>query len=174
MAKKKSKKKPIKLSDKDIILAMTDKGKPCNLGSHLVIPNVSWGFGIHECDLISVTNAGYATEIEIKVSVADTKKDKEKSHQHKSEKIKYLYFAMPKSIFDKAKEFVPSRAGIYTVEGYYYRKQLRYRVVCERKAEVNPDHRKLSSDEMDQLRRLMAMRYYTLLRKQVRESRRDK
>ncbi len=171
--KKTKKKKPIKLSEKDIILAMTDKGKPCALGSHLVVPNVSWGFKIHECDLLSVTNSRYATEVEIKISVADTKKDKEKTHGHKSDKVKYLYFAMPKEIYDKAKEFVPKRAGIYTVEAYYWRKQLRYRVVCERKAEVNKTHRKLTEDEMDQLRRLATMRYFSLLRRYVREKRKN-
>jgi len=172
IVKKKKKKKPIKLSDKDIVLAMTDKGRPCALSSHLVVSNVSWGFKIHECDMISVTNSGYATEIEIKISVADTKKDMTKAHGHKSDKIKYLYFAMPKEIYEKAKEFVPKQAGIYTVEAYYWRKQLRYRVVCERKAEVNQGHRKLTDDEIDQLRRLAAMRYFSMLKRYVREKRR--
>jgi len=122
----KTQKKPIKLTTNDIILAMTDKRKPCNLSSHLVVSNLSWGFKIHECDMISVTNAGYATEIEIKVSVADTKKDLEKRHGHKSDKIKYLYFAMPLEIYEKTKDYVPKQAGIYTVEAYKWKSQLRY------------------------------------------------
>ena len=73
--KKKNKADLIKLSSDDIILAMTEHRAPCNLSSHLVVPNVSAGLHIHECDLISVTKGGYATEIEIKVSVSDTKKD---------------------------------------------------------------------------------------------------
>ena len=169
--KKKKNSKPIKLTDKDIILALTDRRKPFALGTHLVVPNVSWGFRIHECDLISVTNAGYATEIEIKISVADTKKDREKKHGHKSEKIKYLYFAMPLSIYEKAKEYVPKQAGIYTVEAYNYGKSLRYRVEEKRKPTVNKDHRKLTEDEIGQLRRLAAMRYFSLLRRYVREKR---
>ena len=165
--------KPIKLTDKDIILAMTDKGNPCALGSHLVVSNVSWGFKIHECDMISVTDSGYATEIEIKISVADTKKDMTKRHAHKSDKIKYLYFAMPKYIYDKAKEFVPENAGIYTIEAYYWGKQFRYRVNCERDAQLNPNHRKLTLDEIDQLRRLAAMRYFSLLKRYVSDKRKQ-
>ena len=168
MAKRKS---DIKLSEKDIILAMTNKGAPCDLGSHLVVPNVSSGLAIHECDLLSVTNARYATEIEIKISVADTKKDKLKKHQHKSNKIKYLYFAMPHYILDKAREYVPEHAGIYSIKPYYWRKQLLYKVVKERPAKVNPNHRKLTEKEYSQLQRLVAMRYFSLLRRYVREKR---
>ena len=169
--KKKKKAKPIKVTEKDIILALTDRGKPFALRTHLVVPNVSWGFKIHECDLLSVTNSGYATEIEIKVSVADTKKDLEKTHGHKSDKVKYLYFAMPLSIYDKAKEFVPERAGIYTIEAYNYGKTLKYRVKEKRKPTINKDHRKITEDEIVQLRRLAAMRYFSLLKRYVREKR---
>ncbi len=172
MSKKKAKKKPIKLSEKDIILALTQKRNPCDLGSHLVVPNVSWGLKIHECDLLSVTKAKYATEIEIKISVADTKKDKDKKHNHKSDKIKNLYFAMPLQIYEKALPFVPKRAGIYTVEAYMWRKQMRYRVVEQRKPTTNKTHRKLTDDEYKQLERLAAMRYFSLLRRYVREKRR--
>lgn len=170
--KRKTKKKTdIKLTEKDIILALTQKGNPHDLSTHLVVPNVSWGLKIHECDLISVTKAGYASEIEIKVSVADTKKDMEKRHNHESDKLKYLYFAMPEYIYDKAKEFVPDRAGIYTVKAYKWRKQMRYRVELKRKPEVNKDHRKLTDVEYSQLQRLAAMRYFSLLRRYVREKR---
>lgn len=171
MANKKKTKKPIKLSEKDIILALTQKGNPHDLSSHLVVPNVAWGLGIHECDLLSVTKAGYATEIEIKISVADTKKDMDKKHNHESNKLKYLYFAMPEDIYDKAKEFVPKRAGIYIVKAYMWRKQMRYKVIQKRKPKVNKDHRKLTDEEYVQLQRLAAMRYFSLLRRYVREKR---
>jgi len=166
-----AKKSSIKLTEKDIILAMTNKGAPCDLKNHLVVPNVSTGLAIHECDLLSVTNARYATEIEIKISVADTKKDKLKKHQHKSNKIKYLYFAMPLDILDKARQYIPEHAGIYSVKSYYWRKQLRYKVIKERPAKVNPNHRKLTVKEYAQLQRLAAMRYFTILRRYVREKR---
>jgi len=47
---------------------------------HLIVPNVMWGFtGLnYEADLVIVTKAGYAKEVEIKVSRADLIKDKEK------------------------------------------------------------------------------------------------
>ena len=45
---------------------------------NLVVPNVSWGFFNHECDLISISKSGFATEYEIKVSKSDLKADKKK------------------------------------------------------------------------------------------------
>ena len=40
-----------------------------NYRRHLIVPNVSWGFGVHECDLLVISPSGYATEIEIKAAV---------------------------------------------------------------------------------------------------------
>src|SRR5690606_3456699 len=79
---------------------------------HLIVPNVSWGFGLnYEADLVVVTKAGYAKEIEIKVSRADLLKDKEKKHNHDCSKFKELYFAIPERLL-KDKEHIPERAGI--------------------------------------------------------------
>ena len=50
--------------------------------SHIIVPNVSWGWDIHECDLIVVRPSGYAIEIEIKRSRADIKADGDKRHGH--------------------------------------------------------------------------------------------
>ena len=44
-----------------------------NYRANLIVPNISWGLGLHECDLLVLTSSGYATEIEIKVSKADLK-----------------------------------------------------------------------------------------------------
>jgi hypothetical protein len=80
----------------------------------LIVPNISWGLGLHECDLLILSNSGYAWEIEIKVSKADLIADKKKMHGHYSDKIKDLYFAIP----DYLKPYishVPKRAGIILV-----------------------------------------------------------
>ena len=38
--------------------------------THLVVPNVSYGMYVHECDLFVLSKSGYATEIEIKITVS--------------------------------------------------------------------------------------------------------
>jgi hypothetical protein len=66
----------------------------------LILPRISFGAGIHECDILVMSKSGYATEIEIKISVADLKKDLNKKHTHNSDKIKYFYYAIPKEMYD--------------------------------------------------------------------------
>jgi len=82
---------------------------------NLIIPNVSWGFGIHECDLLLVTKHGYAYEIEIKVSKPDLCRDKRKVHKHNSKFLRKLYFAIPESLLPNISE-IPERAGIIVVD----------------------------------------------------------
>lgn len=81
-----------------------------------IIPNISWGLNIHECDLLILTNSGYATEIEIKVSKSDLKADMKKLHHqgHYEKKIKYLYFAIPEKL-EKDIQYIPKHAGIIKV-----------------------------------------------------------
>ena len=82
---------------------------------NLIVPNVSWGMGVHECDLLVCTKAGYLWEVEIKVTKADLRKDAMKRHGHINSKIKHLYFAIPNYLEDSI-EHIPARAGIITVE----------------------------------------------------------
>ena len=84
---------------------------------HLIVPNVSWGFtGLYyEADLVVVTKAGYAKEIEIKASRQDLIKDKSKKHNHNCRKFKELYFAIPKKLL-KDIEHIPEKAGILVCE----------------------------------------------------------
>ena len=82
---------------------------------NLVVPNVSWGFFIHECDLFVLTQSGYGYEVEIKVSLADLKADAKKWHGHRSHKLKRLYFALPDFLLEHT-EYVPERAGIIAVK----------------------------------------------------------
>jgi len=79
--------------------------------ANLMVPNVSWGFGVHECDILLVTKAGYGVEVEIKVSAADLKKDVEKYHKHSSRKLKLLYFAIP-FYLEPLIPFIPAHAGV--------------------------------------------------------------
>ena len=81
---------------------------------NLIVPNVSWGFHIHECDLLIISKSGFLTEVEIKVSKADLIKDKQKLHNHSDRRIKHLYFAIPFELI-KYKDLIPDRAGILAV-----------------------------------------------------------
>lgn len=64
----------------------------------LIIPNISWGMGIHECDLLMITKSGHAMEIEIKTSAYDLGRNLKKHYGHKSKLIKRLFFAIPESL----------------------------------------------------------------------------
>ena len=69
--------------------------------NYLAIPNVSWGFLSYEADLLVVSKARFATEIEVKISMPDWKKDFEK-RKHKTglrdKRIKYQYYAAPMAL----------------------------------------------------------------------------
>lgn len=89
--------------------------------ANLVVPNVSWGISdkyrsLHECDIISLSRSGFATEVEIKVSKHDLLKDGDKKHGHKHNLIANLYFAVPEKLKELALEVIPERAGLLVVE----------------------------------------------------------
>jgi len=140
---------------------------------NLIVPNASWGAasGLHECDLISLSVAGYATEIEIKVSVSDLKKDKEKRHGHQHNHIRYLFFAVPLKMKDKALAEIPERAGLYTVEKKWYQNLLCpkgkwvYYVRIEKGCEPNKSAVKWTEAERFNLARLGTMRIHGLKKK---------
>jgi len=85
-----------------------------NPRTNLIVPNVSWGMFLHECDLLVLTPSGYAYEIEIKTSKQDLIKDLDKPHKHDSKKIKKLYFAIPSKLID-CLSYIPERAGVIIV-----------------------------------------------------------
>lgn len=83
--------------------------------NHIVVPNVSWGMGLHECDMLIVWPSGTAAEVEIKVSISDLRADAKKPHGHRSKRIKWLYFAIPHALLTKALALIPDDAGILTL-----------------------------------------------------------
>jgi len=126
--------------------------------ANLIVPNVSWGLNLHECDILILSKAGYATEVEIKVSKADLKKDRDKGHGHVSDKIKRLYFAVPEKIDTAFVEaHVPARAGIIVVN-----KKGKCRIV--KQCTYNMKAKPFSDSDRMQLARLGAMRIWGLKR----------
>ena len=121
---------------------------------NIVVPNVSWGLFVHECDLFVLTKNGYRIEIEIKVSRADLVKDKTKSHGHNNIKIKKLFFAIPEKLnVPEIIVHVPERAGIIVVD-----KKGRCKII--RAATVRSDAKKLDDSYVMKLLRLAYLRYW--------------
>jgi hypothetical protein len=85
--------------------------------THIIVPNVSWGMGFkYELDLMILTKANIAYEIEIKTCVSDVRRDLKKRHQHDSKRITRCYFAIPEYIYgDAVKNLIDNRFGIFTV-----------------------------------------------------------
>jgi hypothetical protein len=141
-----------------------------NYRRHLIVPNVSWGFGVHECDLLVISPSGYATEIEIKRSRADLLKDAAKLHGHQSDKIKYLYFALPKALIH-CMDLIPPKAGVVLVKPRNVTRrtpnpELYAKIV--RKAQANGSARKLTPEEVEKVARLGCMRIWDLKAKMIR------
>lgn len=148
---------------------------------NLVVPNVSWGIKterqprLHECDILSLTKSGYATEVEIKVSRSDLLKDCDKSHNHEHEYIKYLYFAVTKSLESVALDCIPARAGLYVVEKKrtetVFDKVYEYYYVVNmvRGARERKGAHKWTKDERYDLARLGALRILGLKTKLIKK-----
>jgi len=138
---------------------------------NLIVPNISWGMNIHECDLLIVRKSGYGIEVEIKISRADLKKDIEKPHNHSDNRIREFYFAIPDYLQDSI-ELIPEHAGIIVVSRYY---SYGDHVICKtlRGAKVNKNCIKFSQEEMFNIARLGTMRIWSLKRKII-ETRRKK
>lgn len=152
----------------DIEIAMM---KHIGIRQNCVVPNVSWGISnLHECDLLSLSQSGYATEIEIKITKADLIKDKEKSHGHNHNHIKYLWFAVPEKLSEIAMDHIPERAGLYVLDKHYITYDLypsrgkipyhrvRYNIKTVREAMVNKSAHKWSDKERLDLFRLGTLR----------------
>jgi hypothetical protein len=133
---------------------------------YLIVPNISWGMGLHECDLLVCTKANYLWEVEIKVSKADLKKDREKLHGHHNKKIKRLYFAIPEKLYnEECLSYIPERAGIFIV------KELndgRHFVILKRAPKPNKNAQPITEKEKSKMAELGAMRIWSLKRKLLR------
>ena len=86
---------------------------------NIIVPNVSYGWGLrYEADMVIVTKAGYAQEVEIKCTRGDIKADLKKQHSHDSNRFRRLWFAVPEKLADNPN--IPERAGILAViDGVY-------------------------------------------------------
>jgi hypothetical protein len=136
-----------------------------NFRLNIIVPNVYWGLGLkHECDMIVVSPAGFATEIEIKISRSDFKADFKKNNEkygsgdlkgwgHYSSKIKKFYYAVPHDL--NIEDLLPPRTGLIKVYNFH-----RAKIIYP--AKVNHEARRLNKDEIDKLLHLGCMRIWSL------------
>ena len=135
-----------------------------NYRQNIIVPNISWGFHIHECDLLVIRKNGYVLEVEIKISKADLIKDREKVHNHEDYygRIKELWFAIPEYLQENIK-YIPEQAGIIIV----YKHEWSDKFFCKtlREAKSNTCARKLCENEKLAIARLGTLRIWSLKRK---------
>jgi len=131
---------------------------------NVIVPNISWGVNLHECDLLIIRKSGYGIEVEIKISRSDLKADLKKHHNHidRANRISELYFAIPDYLKDSI-EFIPEDAGILILErNKYYHQFNCLKVQRFRKAKINKNRNKFSEDEILKVAHLGAMRIWKL------------
>lgn len=140
-----------------------------NYRQNLIVPNVSWGMHLHECDLLIVSKSGYLTEVEIKVSRADLRNDAKKWHGHHSNAIKRLIFALP-DYLEECIEFVPERAGIILVRPNDADADPIWAPRCReiRPARRNKAAGKISATDRYKIARLGTLRIWNLKRKLIK------
>ena len=147
---------PIKLIEMEVAIATY-----FGVRSNIIIPNVSWGLDIHECDLLIIRPSGLAIEVEIKRYKQDLINDFKKQHHHNSSKIKQLYYAIPEDNYEKWRIYIPEIAGIITVGRLGSSNSW---VKIKRKAPINHS-RNLSDEEIKKASQLGCMRIWKLKRK---------
>lgn len=157
--------KPKSISTIEIELAVA---KLFGIRRHIIVPNLSWGFISHECDLFLISKAGIAIEVEIKISKSDLLADFKKEHNHKDRKnrITKLYYAFPISLYEKCQDLIPADAGIIVCERYndYYGYEV-VRAHIKRDAKKIKNARKLTTEEQLMVARLGCMRIMSLKEK---------
>lgn len=156
-------------SDKNKIISTIDMeigiSKLFDYTRNIIVPNLSWGFSIHECDLFILRESGYAFEVEIKRSKSDLMKDFKKKHNHvdRKNRICELYYAIPIDLLDSCKTIIPENAGIIVCENVYNTKGKKKQLATiVRRAKRIKGARKLTSDEQFKIARLAAMRVWGL------------
>jgi hypothetical protein len=124
----------------------------------------------HECDVLVCSKSGYLTEIEIKRSWTDFLADFKKSHGHRSDYIKYFYFCIPLSIFDKVSEYLETKTkeeesikdiGILTYDEEKY-------IQVKKSARQYYNPKKLFIEQQLELARLGTMRAVTMKKKFIK------
>jgi len=157
------------MCEADVLRALTCfHGSPYPYWRWLAVPNVSHGWLQYEADLVVVSNAGWAQEIEVKVSASDLKADRHKS-KHRGhdveqpwrsgyidKRMKKFWYAVPENLADIAVSpgVIVDGAGIIVVGG-----NTTYRIV--REAAIRKEARRCTDRDVIKLMRLGTMRFWS-------------
>jgi hypothetical protein len=151
--------------ESDVANAVVCHGTPFSRRQWLVVPNVSWGWGLdYEADLIAVSKLGRVNEIEIKVSLQDLKADihKQKWTKGLDNRVQKFWYAVPNELAQAALELeLPSgiEAGVIAVwaadNDYDFP---RSKII--RAAKPRMDAKKATTEEITELYRLGYLRYW--------------
>jgi hypothetical protein len=133
---------------------------------NIIVPNISWGIGIHECDILVIRSTGYCLEIEIKRSKSDTIADLKKEHHHKDGRISGLLYAFPDELIESCRDLIPENAGILSI--YRDKRSKKFKAKLIKKEKRNINCRKLDTKEMLRIAHLGTMRIYSLKEKIVK------
>jgi len=146
-----------KITYLDIELAISNH---YGIRQHIIVPNCYINFGTntdHECDLLIIKRSGYAIEHEIKMSKSDLKADFKKKHGHINERLKALYYTMPKELYEECKDLIPDNAGAFSISKYGDRAFARCEKVAPKKK-----CRKMTVEEQLKIARLGVLRMWNL------------
>jgi hypothetical protein len=127
----------------------------------IIVPNISWGINIHECDLLIIRKSGYGIEVEIKISKSDLIADAKKGHHHndRMDRLSELYFAIPDHMANCI-EYIPERAGILVLS----RSEWGISLQRLRDPQKNKNRTKFSDAEILKVAHLGCMRIWNLKR----------
>ena len=126
---------------------------------YVLVPNVSFGWGLsYEADLLAVM-ANKVTEIEVKISISDLRADfKKAKHLKPSPRVGRLVYAMPEGMVAKAMEMIPAQHGIIAVKWNKYG----YEALWVRQCRHRSDYKGVSDQDVMKLMRLADMRIWSL------------
>ena len=164
------KRKPVKklISTVEMEVAIA---KYFGVRQNIIVPNISWGFAMHECDLFIVKKSGLTTEVEIKRSKSDLLADFNKRHNHvdRQNRISELYYALPIELYEGCKDLVPENAGILTCEKYHVgHGKWRVSVRTQKEPVKIKGARKLTDEEKLKVATLGTMRIWSLKEKIIK------
>jgi hypothetical protein len=149
--------------------ALTTNHGPFSRRRWFVVPNVSWGWSLsYEADIIAVSAAGWANEIEIKVNKYDLRGDKNKSKFKVAadKRIKRFWYAIPLELLDEAMACLPADVGIITISPGKYKTSNPVASIA-RSAENRKGARKVTDKELQKLLHLGVMRYWDIRLKEA-------
>lgn len=128
---------------------------------NLIVPNVAQTFA-HECDILVLSKAGYATEVEIKVSAADLRKDfsKQKHTRDRSKLLARFFYCVPSELVELAQQLVPVEYGILEYREISQGIHTYKTIIQARAAKKRPGAMAWSDKQQMALLRLIQVKYW--------------